>query len=171
MSTPQVREAIETITKALAERPQKARSKNPAATAILEAELRFQVTGPNGETALTDMPPRLGGKASAPAPGWLFRASLASCSATVIAMRAAQLGLTLKTLEVTVTSESDVRGLLGIDDKVSAGLSGLRMHVKIGAEGTGPEQLRQIVSWAEAHSPIGCTARDAQSTALEVEVV
>ncbi len=170
MSTPQVREAIKTITNVLAQQPQKARSKNPAATAILEGGLRFQVTGPNGEAALTDMPPALGGKASAPAPGWLFRASLASCNATVIAMRAAQVGLSLKTLEVTMMSESDVRGLLGTDDKVSAGLSGMRMHVKISAEGASPEQLRQIVSWAEAHSPIGCTVRDAQSTTLEVEV-
>jgi uncharacterized OsmC-like protein len=171
MSTPEVREAIEKITNALAEQPQKARSKNPAATATLESGLRFQITGPNGEAALTDMPPALGGNASAPAPGWLFRASVASCNATVIAMRAAQLGLTLKTLEVTMMSQSDVRGLLGTDDKVSAGLAGMRMHVKIGAAGASAEQLRQIVSWAEAHSPIGCTVRDGQSTAVEVEVI
>jgi len=66
-------------------------------------------------------------------------------------------------------SESDVRGLLGIDDKVSAGLSGMRMHVKIGAEGASGAASTDRV-WAEAHSPIGCTVRDAQSTALEVEV-
>ena len=171
MSTPEVRNAIEKITKVLAEQPQKARSKNPAATASLEGGLRFQITGPNAEAALTDMPHALGGKASAPAPGWLFRASVASCNATVIAMRAAQLGITLSTLEVTVMSESDVRGLLGTDDTVSAGLVGIRTHVKIGATGASAEQLRRMVSWAEAHSPIGCTVRDAQTTVVEIEVV
>jgi uncharacterized OsmC-like protein len=120
---------------------------------------------------VTDMPPPLGGEGSAPNPGWLLRAALASCNATMIAMRAAQLGITLETLEVTVMGESDVRGLLGTDETVSAGLFGLRTHVKIGAIGASPEQIHQIVSWAEAHSPIGCTVRDAQTTAVEVEVV
>ena len=171
MSAPEIRQAIEKITKVLSEQPQKARSKNSAATATLETGLRFQVTGPNAEAAFTDMQPALGGKGSAPNPGWLLRASLASCNATVIAMRAAQLGLTLSTLEVTVTSESDLRGLLGADEEVSAGLRGVRTHVKIGAAGASPEQLRQIVSWAEAHSPVGCTVRDAQTTAVEIEMV
>lgn len=169
MSTPQVREAIQALATVLAEQPHKARARNPAA-AVLEDGLRFRISGPNGETASTDMPVALGGKASAPAPSWLFRASLASCTATVIAMRAAQLGLTLDTLQVSVSSESDVRGLLGTDDKVSAGLDGLRLHVRIGAAGASPEQLREIVSWADSHSPIGCTARSAQRTALEIEV-
>jgi uncharacterized OsmC-like protein len=171
MSAPEIREAIEKITKVLSEQPQKARSKNSAATATLETGLRFQVTGPNAEAAFTDMPPPLGGKGSAPNPSWLLRASLASCNATVIAMRAAELGITLKALEVTVMSESDVRGLLGTDETVSAGLVGLRTHVKIGAAGASPEQLRQIVSWAEAHSPVGCTIRDAHPTAVEIQIV
>lgn len=171
MSTPQVREAIQTLARVLAEQPHKARSKNPAATAVLEEGLRFRISGPNGETASTDMPIALGGKASAPAPSWLFRASLASCTATVIAMRAAQLGLTLDALTVSVSSESDVRGLLGTDEKVSAALDSMRLHVRIGAAGASPGQLREIVSWADSHSPIACTARGAQSTAFEVEVV
>jgi hypothetical protein len=86
-------------------------------------------------------------------------------------MRAAHLGITLQTLEVTVTSESDLRGLLGTDETVSAGLFGLRTHVKIGAVGANPEQLRQIVSWAEAHSPVGCTVRDAPPSTAEIELV
>ncbi len=171
MSAAEVREAIEKITKALSEQPQKGRSKNAPATAALETGLRFRITGPNGEVAVADMPPPLGGKGSAPAPGWHLRASLASCNATTIAMRAARLGITLTLLEVTVTSESDARGLLGTDETVSASLVGLRMHVRIGAADADPEQLRQIVSWADAHSPIACTVRDAQTTAVEVEVV
>jgi len=100
MSAGEVRDAIETITKVLSEQPQKGRSKNPLATAALKTGLRFQIIGPNGEAAVTDMPPPLGGKGSAPPPGWLLRASLASCNATVIATRAAQLAITLKTLKV-----------------------------------------------------------------------
>lgn len=171
MPAPDIREAIEKITKLLSEQPQKARSKQPAATATLDGGLRIQVTGPNAEAAFTDMPAAVGGSGSAPNPGWFLQASLASCNATVIAMRAAQLGVTLSTLEVAVVGESDIRGLLGTDEAISAGLVGLRTQVKIGAADASPEQLRQIVSWAEAHSPIGRTIRDAQTTAVEVEVI
>ena len=105
MSAAEVREAIENMTKVLSEQPQKGRSKS-AATATMETGLRFRVTGPKGEATATDMPPSLGGKGSAPNPGWLLRASLASCNATMIAMRAAQLDITLETLEVTVISDA-----------------------------------------------------------------
>jgi uncharacterized OsmC-like protein len=171
MSEILIREAIEKLTRVFAEQPEKGRSKSGPATATLEAGLKFQVVGPGGENLSTDMPPALGGGGSAPNPGWMLRASLASCNATVIAMRAAQLGVKLTTLTVTVSSESDTRGLLGTAESVSAGLSGLRTHIKIGAAGATPEALREIARWADAHSPVGCTIRESPANAVEVEVV
>jgi len=171
MSTANVRDAIEKTSRAIAEQPEKARSKNVPATARLLEGLRCEVKGPNGESVHTDMPPAMGGAASAPAPGWLLRASIASCTATAIAMRAAKLGLNLSTLEVTVESNSDSRGLLGLDDKVSAGLSSIATRVKIGAQGVSADQLRALAEWGDNHSPVACTARSAPSYALEVEVV
>jgi uncharacterized OsmC-like protein len=84
------------------------------------------------------MPTGVGGGSSAPSPGWLARAALASCDATVIAMRAAELGIPLQGLEVTVDSESDDRGLLGMDDAVPAGPLSSRILVRIVAEGPRP---------------------------------
>jgi uncharacterized OsmC-like protein len=166
-----VAEAIAKLTKVFTEQPEKARTKNAAATAVIQEGLRFQVTGPAGERVLTDMPPPMGGAGSGPNPGWLLRAALASCNATVIVMRAAQLGVSLKTLEITVESDSDNRGLLGLDERVSAGLGNLRTKVKIGAEGATPAQLRDIVAWGEAHSPVGCTIRQAPNATTDVEIV
>ncbi len=171
MTTTSVRDAITKLSNVFAEQPDKACSKNPSAIAALEDGLKFQVTGPHGERLSTDMPPALGGRGSAPNPGWLLRASLASCNATVIAIRAAQVGVTLTSLEVSVSSESDSRGLLGSDASVSAGLFGLRTHVKIGAEDATADQLREIVQWADAHSPVGCTIRQSPMNAIEVEVL
>jgi uncharacterized OsmC-like protein len=165
-----IAEAIAKLHKTFTDQPEKARTKNAPATAKLEDWLKFNVTGPAGEKLQTDMPPPMGGTGSGPNPGWLLRAALASCNATVIAMRAAHLGLKLNTLEVTVESESDNRGLLGLDESVSAGLRNLRTRVKIGAEGATPAQLHDIVAWAEAHSPVGCTIGAANSTA-DVEIV
>jgi len=116
------------------------------------------------------MPTAIGGGESAPSPGWLSRAALANCDATVIAMRAAQLGVTLTTLEVTVDSESDDRGLLGMDDSIPAGPLSVRVRVRIGADGVAPERLREIVEWAEAHSPVGDALRRAVPSKAEVEI-
>src|SRR3989337_1544642 len=101
-----VSEAIAKLSKTFTDQPEKARTKNAPATALLHDGLTFQVTGPAGEKILTDMPVPMGGTASAPNPGGLLRAALASCNAPTISMRAAPLGVTLETLEVTVDSDS-----------------------------------------------------------------
>lgn len=165
----QIREAIERLSAAISVDSAKARSRPAPATARLTAGLKCKVTGQQGQRMATDMPPAMGGEATAPNPGWYLRGAIASCAATVIAMRAARLGIKLETLEVTVDAESDHRGILGLDPKISAGQRVVRMKVKI--SGDAPAQtLRELVAWADAHSPVGCTVRDGPQCSLEVEV-
>lgn len=171
MPGPDIREALEKVARAIAAEPGKASTKGAPATARLLDGLRCEVTGPNGEALVTDMPVAMGGGGAAPNPGWLFRASLASCTTTAVALRAAMLGVRLRTLEVTVESMADLRGNLGLDDKVSAGLSSLATRVRIGADDLSEDELRQIVQWGEAHSPMTCTVRDSPAPTLSVEVV
>jgi uncharacterized OsmC-like protein len=171
MSQVAIREAIEALGRKLMQAPDKARVKNAWATARLESGLRCAIAGPNGESAATDMPPAMGGAGSAPNPGWFMRASLASCAATAIAMRAAASGIELTTLEVTVESESDSRGLIGCDDAVSPALTNLCTRVLIGAENASEEQLQALARWGDDHSPVGCTVRAGPPLRLEVNVV
>ena len=170
MSSTSVRNAIEGLSAAISAQPEKARAKNASATARIIEGLQCQINGPHGESLTTDMPPSMGGNASGPNPGWLLRSALASCTATVIAMRAATLGVTLSILEVTVESESDIRGILGLDESVSAGLRSVRTRVRIEAPEATPEQLREIVTWADDHSPVGCTLRQSPAYSLEIDV-
>ena len=86
-------------------------------------------------------------------------------------MRAAQLGIGLTKLEVTVESDGDNRGMLGLDETVSAGASAMRTNVRIGADNAAPGQLEELVRWAERHSPVGCTVQGAPANALSVVVV
>jgi uncharacterized OsmC-like protein len=151
--------------------PEKARAKYAPATATLESGLKCRVTGPSGEQIETDMPPALGGAGAGPNPGWFFRASLAACCSTVIAAQAARLGINLTKLEVTVEGEGDNRGMLGLDDAISAGHCAIRTNVRISAQDATSEQLEELVQWAAAHSPVGCTVRDAPSNTLSVVVV
>jgi hypothetical protein len=86
-------------------------------------------------------------------------------------MRAAKLGVALSNLEVTVETDSDLRGILGLDENVSAGHGPVRMKVKIAAPTASPEVLREIVTWADRHSPVTCTVRQAPECSLEIQVV
>jgi len=171
MSISAIREAIERLSVTISTQPETARAKNAWATARITERLQCEIGGPHGERLITDMPPAMGGAASGPNPGWLLRGALASCTATVIAMRAARLGVELSRLEVTVESASDNRGILGLDEDVSAGLETIRATVKVSAPTASEDELRDIVKWADAHSPVGCTLRNAPAYSLEIEVL
>jgi uncharacterized OsmC-like protein len=171
MSDTHIQKSVESLLQYYTEHPDKARSPDKPATAVIEEGLRCRVEWAGGATIISDMPKGLGGSATAPTPGWLSRAALATCDATTIALRAAQLGVSLTTLEVTVESVSDDRGLLGMDDSIPAGLLNARIRVRIGAEGASPERLREIIEWAEIHSPVGDTVRRAVPCKMEVEVI
>src|SRR5262245_53787712 len=170
MSDLSISESIDRLSAVITADPAKAKSRPTPATARLTEGLKCEVTGLQpGQQMKTDMPPAMGGEATAPNPGWYLRGAIASCAATVIAMRAAKVGIKLETLEVTVDAESDHRGILGLDPKISAGQHLVRMKVKI--QGNAPAQtLRELVAWADAHSPVGCTLRDGPQCSLEIEV-
>ncbi len=170
MSMKHIQQSIAGVTKYLSEHPDEWRSVDKPAKATVEEGLRCRAEGPDGAISISDMAKAIGGGGSAPSPGWLLRAAFANCDATVIAMRAAQLGVTLTTLAVTVDSESDGRGLLGMDDTVPPGPLSMRTRVRIGAKGVSPERLREIVEWAEAHSPVADAVRRAVPSRTEVEI-
>lgn len=169
MSIENVRKSIEGAIGYLNEHPNEARYTDTAATATIEETLRCHAIAPDGTAVKSDMPSSVGGGGAAPSPGWLMRAALANCDATLIAMRAAQLGMQLTELEVIVDSESDDRGLLGMDDSVRAGPLSIRTRIRIAAEGATDQALREIVEWAERHSPVADAIRRAVPMSTEIE--
>ena len=169
MSIENVRTSIEGAIEYLDQHPNEARYTDTAATASIEDTLRCHAIAPDGTEVRSDMPPSVGGGGAAPSPGWLMRAALANCDATLIAMRAAQVGIQLTKLDVIVDSESDDRGLLGMDDSVPAGPLSMRTRVQIAAEGKDHYKLREIVEWAEKHSPVADAIRRAVPMSTEVE--
>jgi uncharacterized OsmC-like protein len=154
----------------LKEHPAEARSTDSAAVAKLERRLIVTVTDPKGRTITTDMVPSVGGTDTAPSPGWLFRASLAACDTTLIAMRAAMLGVELTECQVTIDSESDDQGILGIDPSVPAGPLSIRTRIRAKAKGLGAAELRDLIEWAVAHCPVCDAAKRAVPTSIEIDV-
>jgi uncharacterized OsmC-like protein len=169
MPSDHIRESIENARQYLSEHPDEARYGDHPATAVIENGLRCRVEHATGAALVTDMPGAVGGEGSAPTPGWFARAAQASCDGTLIAMRAAELGVPLQSLEVTVDSESDDRGLLGMDDAIPAGPLSSRIRVRIAAAGVDPQRVRELVEWADHHSPVTDAIRRAVPTTVEVE--
>ena len=162
-----IRDAIETASGYLREHPDAATGTDAPATAIREEGLRFRVEGPKG--ALTsDMSESVGGGASAPTPGWLLRAALAACDATLVAMEAARDGIELSDLTVSVESESDFRGVLGVDGSVHPGPLAVRVRIELAASDATEDQLREIVRRAEEHSPVRDALVREVSTSTEI---
>jgi uncharacterized OsmC-like protein len=161
-------DAIRTATDYLKEHPDEARYTDSEAVASLEKGLRVVVRDPTGRTIETDMATGIGGTDTAPSPGWLLRAALASCDATLIAMRAAMLGIELDRVDVAIDSESNDYGILGIDESVPAGPLSVRTRVSITAANADPDTLRDVIDWAVAHCPV-CDAVK-RPVAVSVEV-
>jgi len=155
----------------LTEHPDEARYRDSAATARLADGLRVTVTGPSGESLRTDMPRGIGGSASVPSPGWHFRAAAASCVASLIAIRAATLGIDLAgaDVEVVVDSESDDRGILGLDDSIPAGALSMKVAVRIEGTQLGTDARMALARWALDHCPV--TETTSRPVPIELEVV
>jgi uncharacterized OsmC-like protein len=162
-------EAIRNATAYLSDHPEEARYTDSAAVATLDKGLKVTVSAPDGRKVTTDMPTGVGGNDTAPSPGWLFRAALAACDTTLIAMRAAMLGMELDKVEVTIDSESNDYGILGIDDSTPAGPLSVRTKVRVRAREADAPAMRELVEWAIAHCPVcDATKREVPMT-LEIE--
>ncbi len=161
-----IRAAIENAIGYLSEHPEAARYTDSVVRASLGESLRVDVEGPNRERIVTDMPRGVGGLAEHPTPGWLFRAAMASCVASTVAMEAAREGIDLSSLDVEVDSESDDRGILGMDPNTSAGPSSMRIRITAAAAGVDPQRLREVVTTGAGRCPV-C---DATKRSVDVNV-
>jgi uncharacterized OsmC-like protein len=174
MSMQDIAAAVQRAQAALERRPEMGLHDDAPATARWQGGVRVESCHPNGTAMLTDMPCELGGTGDRVTPGWLFRAGIASCAATSIAMFAAAEGIALGTLEVRVGSRSDTRGLIGMagadGQEIYAGPRDMQLQVRIAAEGVSPERLRALAEAGVRRSPIPNAAQNPTPLALQVEV-
>jgi len=167
--TDTIRDALEGASAYLSEHPDEARYTDSLAVARLDSGLRVRVEGPNGEELITDMPASVGGAGSGPSPGWYLRGAVAACALTLAVMRAAQLGLTGFRCEVEVDSDSDDRGILGLDASTPAGPLSMRVRFHMAADGAGLDRLEEVATWAVDHCPVSDAVR--RGVPVHIEVV
>ncbi len=165
-----IRDAVRNASAYLADHPDQARYRDSHARAHLVGGLKVTVDGPGGEHVETDMPKGIGGAGSTPSPGWYLRAATAACVASLIGIRAAAAGVELEpgSVEVMVDSESDDRGILGLEDGIPAGALSMKIVVGLRSRTADRATLEALVGWAVDHCPVSDTVR--RSVAVEVVV-
>jgi len=102
---------------------------------------------------VADEMPGDGGAGLGPDPGVFARAAFGSCLAMGYVFWAAHLDVPLRGVAVTVETDYDARGILGVDDAVPPGWSAVRYKVELQSDA--PEaRLREMVEIADRHSSI-----------------
>jgi uncharacterized OsmC-like protein len=156
-------------------RPSSAIHADSASTASWSGGLQTSVAHPNGTVFVTDMPAEFGGGGAHITPGWFMRAGAASCTATCIVMAAAQRGMRLTHLEVTVLSRSDARGNLGMCDEqghlIDAVPADLEMRVRIAADGEDSQSLKHLVDSGLRFSSVARALEERLSISLHVDCI
>ncbi len=174
MTSQKIAAAMQRVESVLRRRPEVGLHEDAPATARWERGTRVVSSHANGAQLVTDMPTELGGSGDQVTPGWLFRAGLASCFATRIAMQAAAAEIELTNLEVVASSRSDTRGVFGMvevsGEPVGAAPRDVRLFVRISAPGVADERLQSLVEDCNSCSPVSAAVRDALPVALRIEV-
>lgn len=173
MATQDIAAAIKRAEAVFLRRPEMGLHDDSPASARWDGGTRIVTSHANGTEVASDMPSELGGTGDLITPGWLFRAGLAACATTSIAMTAAAKGIELSRLEVRVTSRSDSRGLLGMSEPtgtpVPANPRDFELVVQIAAPGVAPERLHGLIDHGLRCSPIPNALQAATPLRVRVE--
>ncbi|MGP1310158.1 MAG: OsmC family protein [Phycisphaerales bacterium] len=109
-------------------------------------------THPRGYVIHTDEPNQLCGQDSAPNPQEVLMAGINACMTVGYAALCALEGIELESLEIECAGDLDLRGFLGLDDRVIPGYESIRTTVRIKGSGTA-EQFERIHQQVMKTSP------------------
>ena len=102
---------------------------------------------------IIDQPKGFGGSNSGPKPSEIALAALAACQEITYRLYADALSIPLNGVRVELSGTQDLRGFLGMGDKISAGFQEIRgiVHLDSSASDADLERLRNTV---EQHCPV-----------------
>lgn len=107
-------------------------------------------------TIRMDEPSALGGTDTAPNMVEVVLGAYGCCLTTGYVMNAAQRGIKLEGVEVSLKGDLDLRGFFGLSDKVPPGYTDVHVEVKINAPGATQQQVKDLHDHVEKTSPVGC---------------
>ena len=93
----------------------------------------------------------VGGSGTAACSGDLLLGALAACAQLTAQMVAANMGIAVERLAVTVEGDLDLRGTLGVDPAVPVGFEAIRTRFEVVAPDASEEQLTKLRDRAERY--------------------
>jgi len=97
----------------------------------------------------------VGGDGDVPCSGDLLLAALAACQETTLRMVAANMGIDLEELEVSVEADWDPRGTLAMGRDLPVGITAIRAHTRVVVRGDEREErARRLLHSAERYCVI-----------------
>ncbi len=143
--------AVTRLEAAVEDRPGFGRATNTASITLVDG---LRCCSEEGAWSIdTDLPMGLGGTGSAPTPGVLLRAALGSCLAMGYRLRAARRGVPVRSIRVTVESDSEIDGMLRTSSAAPPGFTAIRYHVELDSSAP-TEDIEAMVDEADHLSPI-----------------
>ena len=143
--------ALQRLNGTLARRPDFGHHTGSSVTTLVEG-LRCETVA-SGWTIASDLRPALGGEGSAPTPSVLVSSALGACLAMGYQLRAAEHGIELSSVRVTVETDSELGGMLRCDAAVPPGFTEIRYRVELESP-AGTSDLERIVDLADRLSPV-----------------
>lgn len=157
-TSPAIRDSLLRAIDVFEQKPAAAHGEDSPARVVWTGGLATRLLPEKPAVLQTDMPATLGGGETAPTPGWFFRAGVAACMTTTIAMHAALRGIALKRLEVVAHSETDARGLLFVGTEVPSGPQRVWLDVTLEADAS-DDAIAGLLAVADAHAPMSGALR------------
>ncbi len=130
-------------------------------TATIEDGLTCRVTE-KGHTMIADVPKSMGGEDGGPSPSTVFRSALTSCIAMGIKMWAARRRVPVDRIEVSVETDVDARGQLGVSDTVVPGFENIRLAIHVDTPAP-KDVIDDIVATSMKFSPLMDALENPQS--------
>jgi len=129
---------------------------------VHDRDRRFTLQGDEGT--------ELGGTDSAPGAVEELMYATGTCIAAAANAKAALMGIKLRKLTVSLESDLDLHGLMGLDPNIRPGILGWRTKITI-AGNANESTLKKIAMWGYDYSPVSDTVRHGVSKASPPTII
>lgn len=120
-------------------------------------------------SATTDLGHAMGGDAEGPSPGFYARTAIVGCVAMGVKMAAAREGISLRSVDVTVTTDFDDLAIFGLGESTAAPVE-TEIHIRIDTD-AGYQTVSDLVERVLEMDPWFLALRDPQKVVTRLETI
>lgn len=123
-----------------------------------------------GETLTMDVSKGMGGEGAGPSPSMILRSALTGCVAIGIKLWAARADVQVDAVDVTLETDVDAQGQLGVDDSVAPGFEGLRLFIEVQTDAKA-SLMKKIIDQSLKYSPLMDVFANPHSMNTEMSII